>query len=109
MQIHIVSSLRSDLSSEKVCRISWGQAMARVILRRLDQMKAAATLEDTKNLPGKYHELSGSRKGQLAVHLVEPWRMVFVPYGDAEIFFVKNSLVWSKVTEVEITEIIDYH
>ena len=83
--------------------------MSRVIFRRLDQLKAAGSLEDVRNLPGKYHELKGNRKGQLAAHLIEPDRIVFVPRGSVEQFLENGLLVWKNVTVVEIIGIGDYH
>ena len=49
-----------------------GAERAEKLQQRLDDMDSASTLEDTRNLPGHYHELVGDRKGQWACDLVSP-------------------------------------
>ena len=83
--------------------------MAKKISRRLNDMRAAICLEDLRNMPGHYHELKQDRKGQLAVHLVQPYRLIFIPVGNPEEFMQDGSLVWKKVQAVEVIEITDYH
>ena len=52
-----------------------GAERAEKIQQRLDDMDSASTLEDTRNLPGHYHELVGDRKGQWACDLDQPYRL----------------------------------
>ncbi len=54
-----------------------GSIRAKLFRRRLDQLKAANTLEDVRNLPGNYHELTENRKGEWAYDLDQPYRLVF--------------------------------
>jgi len=42
----------------------FGKIRAAKIKQRLDDLKAADTLEDVRYLPGNYHELVQNRKGQ---------------------------------------------
>ena len=83
--------------------------MAKVIFTRLDQLQAANSLEDMKGLPGHCHELKEDRKGQLAVHLIQPSRLIFKPDGDPADIYDDNSLNWKKVTSIEVLEIKNYH
>lgn len=46
-----------------------GARRAKAFHIRLNQLSSAETLEDTRNLPGNYHELTGTRKGQWACDL----------------------------------------
>ena len=58
---------------------------------------------------GNYHNLEGNREGQLACALEGAWRLVFVPNHDPIPVDADGKLDWSKVTAVEIQEIVDYH
>ncbi len=97
-------------ASEKKMRGEYGPKMAKKIQLRLAQFKAADNLNDLAKIPGtRCHELKGDRTGQLAVDLVHPQRMVFVP---ADVPIPKKEdggLDWSNVTEIEVIEIGDYH
>ena len=76
---------------------------------RLDQLRAADNLAVMKNLPGRCHELKGERKGQLAMDLIHPNRLIFKPLGDQESHYLDNQLQWGKVESIEILDIGDYH
>jgi len=85
-----------------------GDIGARRIRTRLSQLEAADSLADLRSLPGRWHELTGDRAGQLGADLHQPFRMVLrpaepVPRTD------DGGLDWSRVTTVIITEIVDYH
>jgi len=73
----------------------------------LAQLSSVVTLEEMRHLPGRCHELTGSRKGQLAVTLHGGFRLIFRP-GDREAGG-EAGLDWSSVTEIIVTEIVDYH
>jgi proteic killer suppression protein len=45
----------------------YGKLQAEKITARLAQLRDATTLEDVRNLPGNYHELTSNRKGQWGV------------------------------------------
>ena len=60
----------------------YGPKRANLIKRRLDALRAAETLEDVRHVPGRFHELTGDRKGQWACDLDHPYRLIFVPHED---------------------------
>jgi len=67
----------------------WSNAQA-VALRKLDQLEAAATLDDLRIPPGNRLEaLKGARRGQHSIRINDQWRICFAwrPGGahDAEI------------------------
>lgn len=95
-------------NSEKNLRKEYGPRMAEVIGQRLLDMQAAETLEVIRVLPGRCHELTGNFKGHLAVHLVEPDRLVFRPTDDP-LPLSSGALIWSQVHKVEVVGIGDYH
>lgn len=77
--------------------------------RRLDDLRAAANLEVMRTLPGRCHELTGDRAGQLSLDLDHPSRLIFIPANDPIPRKEDGGLDWSKVTEVKILAIEDTH
>lgn len=64
--------LEKVASNPRKCQKEFGERRAELFLRRLQQLYRAINLEDVRNLPGNYHELSGNRKGQWACDLDQP-------------------------------------
>lgn len=88
---------------------AYGKRRGELIRRRLDDLRAAETLEDTRHLPGQYHELTGNRKGQWACGLDQPYRLIFIPHEDPIPANDDGQYQWSEIRGVEIIEIADYH
>ena len=71
--------------------------MAEKIHMRIDEIRASDSVELMIQFKiGKYHSLTGERKGQYAVDLVQPFRLVF-------------EQVESEIRIANILEIVDYH
>lgn len=88
---------------EKVCtdaktgERTYGREMAEKIHQRIDEITAADTVEMMIQFHiGRCHTLSQNRKGQYAVDLVHPYRLVFEKNGD-------------EIQIANILEIVDYH
>jgi toxin HigB-1 len=111
VEIRFTSSKTAKLcNSEKEMRGELGPRCAARLQQRLEELRAATTLEDMRCLPGaRCHELTQDRKGQLAVDLVHPRRLVFQPAHDPVPTKSDGGLDWSKITEVVILEVVDYH
>ena len=87
----------------------YGEPRAKLIRRRLGELAAAVVLEDMRNLPAaRCHELSGNRKGQLAVNLDHPYRLIFQPVAPPPLK-ADGGLDWNLVTSISILEITNYH
>lgn len=86
-----------------------GRRRATLFKQRLDDLRAANSLEDVRYLPGHYHELTGDRKGQWACNLDHPYRLIFTPHDFSLDENVSGQSHWCYITEVEILEIVDYH
>ena len=96
-------------NSEKEMRAKLGSRNARRLQERLVQLKTAETLEDMRIWPAaRCHELRQDRKGQLAVDLIHPKRLIFKPDHDP-VPKKKGGLNWKGVTRVLVIEIVDYH
>ncbi len=100
---------------EKICtdekrgKKELGPTGMRILTGRLIQIAEASNLEDLRNRPGSWHELTGSRWGQLAASLDGLNRLVFEPNNVPRPTKPDGGLDWSSVTEVIIIEITDYH
>ena len=102
--------MRKTCSSEKAMMRECGQKTARKLKQRLAELDAAKTLDDMKRLPAaRCHELTQNRKGQLAVDLAHPHRLVFAPDHDPVPRKPDGGLDWSGVTRIVVLEITDYH
>ena len=82
-----------------------GQRRADVYMDRLNDLRGAANLDDLKDVPGRYHELTGNRAGQWACDLDHPYRLIFKPilnsFGNVIGLLVEQT--------VSILEIVNYH
>lgn len=91
------------------CQNEFGEIRAKLYNKRLGDLRNADSLEAVRNLPGRYHELSGDRKGQWACDLDQPYRLVFEPHEDPIPTDEHGRYIWFEVMGVEVIEIVDYH
>lgn len=82
---------------------------AKLIRRRLDDLRAAQTLEVMRNLPGRCHELKGDRSGQLSVDLDGPYRLLFNPAHDPIPAKEDGGLDWTRVTAIILLGVVNTH
>lgn len=88
---------------EKICTIyeeakkKYGDKMAEKIHQRIDEITAAESVEFIVQFRlGRCHALVGDRKGEYAVDLIQPYRLIFEKVGD-------------NIQIAKIVEIADYH
>ena len=110
MEIEFQSShLRKLCNEAKAAVRELGSDNAGKLRRRLDDLRAASSLEVMRSLPGRCHELKGDRKGQLSIDLKHPMRLLFMPIGPE----IKNKpdggLDWLSVKNIRIIGIEDTH
>ena len=103
------SKLERECCDSKLRRKRYGDERARRLGRRLDDLRAAATLAAMKTLPGRCHELAANLKGVLALDLDGPYRLIFEPAHDSVPIDDAGKLDWNLVTAVRILRIEDYH
>jgi plasmid maintenance system killer protein len=82
---------------------------AKLIRRRLDDLRSAPSLETMRNLPGRCHELKGDRALQLSIDLDGPYRLILYPAHDPLPLKPDGGMDWKKVTAVTIKEVRDTH
>lgn len=88
---------------EKICtdaktaEKTYGKEMSEKIHQRIDELTAADTVEMMIHFRiGRCHSLTQNRKGQYAVDLVHPYRLVFEKNGN-------------EIQIANVLEIVDYH
>lgn len=102
-------TLKQLCESEKELRKAYGGDGAKKAMRRLSDLRAAGTLEDMRHLPGRIHELTGDRAGQLGIGLAGGWRLVLTPTNGWPTEKAEGAHVWSTIDAVTVLEITDYH
>ena len=92
-----------DRKLEKICtdinvaQIAYGAEMAERIHKRICDISAYFSVEQLiENHVGRCHPLKNNRKGQYAMDLVHPYRLVFEKHGEV-------------IQLANILEIVDYH
>jgi proteic killer suppression protein len=101
--------LQKLCESEKELRRAFGNDGAKKVMRRLSDLRAAATLEEMRNLPGRVHELDGDREGQLGIELASGRRLVIAPANGWPDEKTEGAHVWTEIDAVQVLEIVDYH
>lgn len=88
----------------------YGPQRAKLLGRRLDELRAADCLADIAKLPQtRCHELKGDRKGQISVDLDHPYRLLLVVADEPVPLKPDGGLDWGKVTAIEIIRVEDTH
>ena len=77
--------------------------------RRLDDIRAAENMEVLMTLPGRCHPLKANKKGQWAIDLEHPYRLVFEPLEDPLPISKDGWLDLKLITTVKLIEVEDYH
>jgi proteic killer suppression protein len=91
------------------CQKAMGNTRAKLYHKRLNELRAAETLEDVRHLPGHYHELKSNRKGEWACNLDQPYRLIFVPQEVPIPTDTHGKYLWPEIKGIKIVEITDYH
>lgn len=89
--------IKKVCTDKSVAQKQYGKRIAVVLAQRIMEIEASESVEMMiKFHIGRCHPLSSDRKGQYALDLVHPHRLVF-------------SVKEEKVQVAEIVEIVDYH
>ena len=89
--------LKKICTDAKIAEKMYGRTMADKIHQRIDEIAAADTVEMMIRFHiGRCHSLTQNRKGQYAVDLIHPYRLIFEKKGDS-------------IQIANILEIVDYH
>ena len=102
--------LEKDCNDAKRARKRFGAVRARRLMQRLDELHAVEVLANMRALPhARCHALKEDRKGQFAVDLDHPYRLIFEPANRPVPKLPDGGIDWGRVTAVKVLEITDYH
>ena len=102
--------IQKTFNSEKELIRVYGSNMAKRIRIRMAILEAAGNLEDVPTSPpSRRHELGQNRKGQFAVDLEHPYRLVFQPDHNPLPRKANGGLDLREITNIVILEVEDYH
>ena len=91
------NKIKKVCTDTKVAEKTYGTKMAEKIDMRIGEISAADTVEMMIQFRiGRCHPLTQNRKGQYAVDLVHPYRLLFEKHGN-------------EIQIANILEIVDYH
>lgn len=96
-------------SSLRALTRTFGVENARLIRRRLDDLKAVPSLADARGLPGRLEELKGNRGGQLSMRLVGGFRLVFRPATNPLPLKPDGGINWTQIRSITILNVENYH
>jgi proteic killer suppression protein len=99
-----VEIIYGNANIRKKCQKATGR-----LKRRLDDLRAADNLHVMMTLPGNCHPLVANRKGQWAVYLEHPYRLVFEPANDPLPDLGNGRLDLEKITAVRLISVEDCH
>lgn len=100
---------RQEFNDEKRLFRRYGPDNGKRIRRRLDNLRAAANLDEMSRLPGRLHPLTENLEGLFALDLRHPDRLIIAPANDPLPLKDDGNLDWTKVTVVRIIQVGDYH
>jgi plasmid maintenance system killer protein len=101
--------LEKQLTDPREMLKSFGQLAVKIKMR-LKNLKDVDNIAVMRTIPAaRCHELTGERKGELAVDVSGNYRMIFEPNHEPIPQKVDGGLNWELVTKIQINEIEDYH
>ena len=101
--------LEKQLTDPREMAKSFGQLAVKIKMR-LKNLTDADNLAIMRTIPAaRFHELTGDRKGELAVDVSRNYRMIFESSHDPIPKKDDGGLNWEEVTKIQINEIEDYH
>ena len=102
------NKLRKICNKKALAQRQYGETQGKLLMRRLDELRAARCLGDLRFLPqARCHELKGNRKGQLSVDLRHPYRLIFEPADEPIPKKPDGGLDWEGVKLVRILAVED--
>ncbi|MFC2500431.1 hypothetical protein [Selenomonas noxia] len=104
------NKLEKTCNNHQAAIKTWGEQIARKIVQRLNEFRAADTLAVISHLPPpRLHKLKGKREGEYAVDLVQPVRLIFKVDQSPLPLLTDGGVDHSMVTSIMILEVEDYH
>ena len=104
------SKLQKECNDFRLLQKVYGERRARLIRRRLDELRAANNLAEISHLPPpRMHQLKGERQGQISLDLDHPYRLLITVANNPVPKKENGSINLSKVTAIMILVVEDTH
>lgn len=104
------TKLKKIFNSEKDLVKAYGTERATIIKKRMVFLKAANNLSRVPVTPPFLrHQLKGTLKGCFAVNVKHPYRLIFRPVNSPLPVLDNGELDFTRVTDIEIIGMEDYH
>ena len=102
--------LEKTFNSRRDLTKAYGDRLAKATMRRMAVLLSARTLAMVPTTPPeRRHQLVGRRKGQYAVDLIHPHRLVFKPANEPVPQTEDGGIDVDRVTAIVILDVVDYH
>ncbi|MYA87725.1 MAG: system killer suppression protein [Boseongicola sp. SB0662_bin_57] len=102
--------LEKAFNSENALQKTYGAKMARVMMTRMAVLRSARSLVLVPTTPpDRRHQLSGDRREQFAVDLVQPYRLAFEANHEPIPRKEDGGIDTERVTSITILDVVDYH
>ncbi len=91
-------------------RKAYGDRMERVIGNRINLLLGASNLSEVPTRsPERRHQFAGTRKGQFAIDLVHPHRLILKPNHEPVPRKDDGGIDLNQITAITIIGVVDYH
>ena len=87
----------------------FGVDSAKKVKIRLDDLDAAVNLDDLRNAPGKWEELTGDRARQFSARLAGGLRLIVKPMLQPPPQRPGGGIDWRAIDGITVIEVVDYH
>lgn len=104
-------SIKDKLRFEnpKLAVKAFGAESAKKLKTRLDDLDAAQSMQDMRQVPGHWEELKNDRAGQFSARLHGGWRLIVKPQKQPPPTKPDGGLDWHAIDAIHIIEVADYH
>lgn len=111
MQISFKSAkMKKIFEGGHLLKKEYGEKCAKKIMLRMAVLKAAKNLNSVPQCkPDRCHGLKGQRKGQYAVDLLHPFRLVFQAETEDLPVDENGEIDLKQITSIKILKVEDYH
>lgn len=101
--------LHTQCHDSRAATKAYGAESAKKLKNRLDDLDAALSMEDMRNLPGHWEELKHDRAGQFSVRLHGGLRLIVKPQKQPPPTKQDGGLNWLAIDSLYIIEVVNYH
>jgi proteic killer suppression protein len=102
--------LKKICNEYKLSEKKFGSEQAKKLRLRLDELRAADSLEDISHLPPpRCHELSDNMKGKFSVDLKQPYRLIFEPNEERLPLKDDGGINKERIRKIKILSVEDTH